>query len=213
MKPEISASYHDWLEQQDMPKGKRAAMSAAVELFSQQGYAGTSTMEIAKRAGISQATIFKYFKTKDDLLQGVLTPMIGNLLPGYRDDFLSQVPTFPSLREEIRYVIRNRFDFVEKNREVVLIFLTELMTNDKIREQFMIFAKETSSQFVDRIYGTLKKSGDLRDDISPMGFFRTIVGQLLIYFIQREKLAPELKTDKEKDLQMIEDLIVRSISK
>ena len=55
----ILNNYQDWLEHHKMPAGKKKTLVAAIELFSQQGYNGTSTAQIAEKAGISQATIFK----------------------------------------------------------------------------------------------------------------------------------------------------------
>lgn len=75
----ILHSYQDWLEAQKMPAGKKKTLSAAIELFSRQGYNGTSTAQIAEKAGISQATIFKYFKTKEELLSEIIEPLIPEL--------------------------------------------------------------------------------------------------------------------------------------
>lgn len=213
MKDEISASYRDWLAEQEMPKGKRAAMLSALELFSKQGYDGTSTMAIAKNAGISQATIFKYFKTKDDLLAAIFKPMINNLLPEYREDFLAEIPQTATLREAIHFLVRDRYDFLIKNREVALIFITQVMTNAETRAMFQQFMADTAPMFINAIYGTLKKSGSLRADLPPAAVLRTIAGQLLSYFVQRQVLMPEVKADEDIDLQQIEDLIVRAISK
>ena len=47
--------------------------SAACELFCEKGYSATSTSEIAKRAEVSEGTIFKYFATKKDLLLYIAT--------------------------------------------------------------------------------------------------------------------------------------------
>jgi len=213
VKQEISASYRDWLEAQEMPNGKRSAMLSALELFAKQGFDGTSTMAIAKNAGISQATIFKYFKTKDDLLEAILKPMIDHLLPEYREDFLSDIPAATSLRDEIHFLVRNRYEFLKKNKEVALIFLTQVMTNANTRSMFQDFMTETAPLYIDYIYKTLKRSGSLRADLAPAAVLRTIAGQLLSYFIQQQVLLPDAKFDEDADLQMIEDLIVRALSK
>ena len=39
----ILNNYQDWLEHHKMPAGKKKTLVAAIELFSQQGYNGTST--------------------------------------------------------------------------------------------------------------------------------------------------------------------------
>lgn len=43
-------------------------LDAAGELFTTLGYAGTSTRFIAESVGIRQASLYHYFKTKDDIL-------------------------------------------------------------------------------------------------------------------------------------------------
>jgi len=44
----------------------------AAELFSQKGFSGTTTKEIADNAGVSEAIIFRHFATKDDLYRAIL---------------------------------------------------------------------------------------------------------------------------------------------
>lgn len=42
-------------------------VEAAVQLFSRQGFKGTSTRDIAQLAGVNEATLFRYFAKKADL--------------------------------------------------------------------------------------------------------------------------------------------------
>lgn len=42
-------------------------VEAAVQLFSRQGFKGTSTRDIANLAGVNEATLFRYFAKKADL--------------------------------------------------------------------------------------------------------------------------------------------------
>jgi AcrR family transcriptional regulator len=42
-------------------------VEAAVQLFSRQGFAGSSTHEIARLAGVSEVTVFRHFPRKKDL--------------------------------------------------------------------------------------------------------------------------------------------------
>jgi TetR/AcrR family transcriptional regulator of autoinduction and epiphytic fitness len=51
---------------------KSAAMAAASELFLSQGYKNTSLQQIAKRADVSTATLFKNFPTKAALLEAIV---------------------------------------------------------------------------------------------------------------------------------------------
>lgn len=47
-------------------------MQAAAELFARQGYKGTTTREISRRAGVNEAIIFRHFPTKEDLYWAII---------------------------------------------------------------------------------------------------------------------------------------------
>ena len=50
------------------PDARARLVAAALELFSERGYGGSTVTEIADRAGLSRATFFRYFPDKDDVL-------------------------------------------------------------------------------------------------------------------------------------------------
>ena len=45
----------------------------AAELFARQGFKGTTTREIAEKAGITDALVFRYFDTKESLYSAIIT--------------------------------------------------------------------------------------------------------------------------------------------
>ncbi len=47
-------------------------IQVAVDLFSRNGYVGTTTKSIAAEAGVSEAIIFRHFSTKEDLYAAIL---------------------------------------------------------------------------------------------------------------------------------------------
>ncbi|CAN5584619.1 TetR/AcrR family transcriptional regulator [soil metagenome] len=47
-------------------------LQTAVDLFSQRGFKGTTTKEIARAAGVSEAMVFRHFATKDELYKAIL---------------------------------------------------------------------------------------------------------------------------------------------
>ena len=50
------------------PDAQGRLMSAAIELFDQQGYEATTVAEIAARAGLTKRTFFRYFSDKREVL-------------------------------------------------------------------------------------------------------------------------------------------------
>jgi AcrR family transcriptional regulator len=60
----------------EIDKIKQSIKKAAQDLFRKYGYHKTSVNEIAKRAKIAKATIYKYFESKELLLQSILMDYI-----------------------------------------------------------------------------------------------------------------------------------------
>lgn len=56
------------LRERQKDERRRAILTAAGELFREQGYAQTTVEQIAGRAGLSPATVFNYYPSKGDLL-------------------------------------------------------------------------------------------------------------------------------------------------
>jgi len=53
-------------------KDKRTAiMDAALKLFTERGFHGTSTAQISEDAGVATGTLFNYFPTKGDLINSL----------------------------------------------------------------------------------------------------------------------------------------------
>lgn len=53
-------------------KRREQILQTAVNLFSQRGFKGTTTKEIARASGVSEAMVFRHFATKDELYGAIL---------------------------------------------------------------------------------------------------------------------------------------------
>ena len=63
-------------------------LDAAAELFTTRGYTSTSTRVIAEAVGVRQASLYHYFKTKDDILSALLHQTVTPTL-----EFIEQLAT------------------------------------------------------------------------------------------------------------------------
>ncbi|WP_288530610.1 TetR/AcrR family transcriptional regulator [uncultured Secundilactobacillus sp.] len=205
----IFTSYADWLAHAEMPKGQRAVLEASITLFSKQGFDGTSTAQIANLAGVSQGTIFKYYHTKQDLLQAIITPVVQHLVPKMRDAFVDPLPTQADLATFIHFIVQDRFNFLQQNAEVIQIFVSELLISPQVRELFATFLKKTAPILNDSPLAKLQTSGQIRQDLSLLDIVRTLIGQLLTYFFQT-KFSPK-PLDSTADLARIETVLVAAL--
>lgn len=63
---------------------RRQILKVAQRLFSRWGFRGTTTRQIADRAGVNEAIVFRYFKSKEDLYWSVIDEMC-RAAPGRRE--------------------------------------------------------------------------------------------------------------------------------
>lgn len=60
--------------------GRDRVGEAALRLFSEHGVSGTSLQMIADDMGVTKAALYYHYRTKDDLVLGVVTPFLDRLL-------------------------------------------------------------------------------------------------------------------------------------
>lgn len=61
------------------PAGAQRVLAAALDLFGQSGYEGTSLQQIADRLGVTKAAVYYHFRTKNEILGALLQPALMDL--------------------------------------------------------------------------------------------------------------------------------------
>lgn len=103
--------------------------SHALRIIQQQGYANTSTADIFKAAGISSATFFRYFATKEDVVLFDATDMI------MVDS--SEPPAELSPIQAVKWLVNSTFNQltnIEKDKHTMRLEL--IRTEPKLRARF-----------------------------------------------------------------------------
>ena len=65
---------------QSAAERREAILDAAVEEIAVKGFGGATTADIARRAGISQPYVFRFFPTKKDLALAVIDRCVGRII-------------------------------------------------------------------------------------------------------------------------------------
>ncbi len=60
-------------------RSRARILEVALELMATQGFAATSTREMAERLGFTKAALYYHFRTKDDLLGALVAPILDDL--------------------------------------------------------------------------------------------------------------------------------------
>lgn len=80
---------------------KDQIIRASLDLFRKRGFKKVSMTEIARRAGVSQVTIYNYFGSKSDLVKSSLLSFFEDKLSEYADILSSEKPYFERLQAVI----------------------------------------------------------------------------------------------------------------
>ena len=207
MSESIFESFEAYLKGADYPKGKKKIMQAAVDLISTKSYNGTSTLQIAKHAGLSQATLFKYFKTKEDLLTAILHPVV----PGLFGRFFEELLAFNTTEEKVHYLVHNRMDYLKKNRALMKIILQEIFSNKKLRKE-QLYIWNTLQDKLLRLHKELIKDSRVNPEITVPQMVRICIGPLLAYFAQLY-IVGDKGDIREEDLDLLEKQILGGLWK
>ncbi len=100
---------------------REAVLQAARSLFAEKGFDGTSTAEIAERAGVAHGTVFHHFKTKENLLLEMGEGLIGAYLEGFRELPLEDGTGWQALEATLRY----HFAFMAEHSRGILVMVRE----------------------------------------------------------------------------------------
>jgi AcrR family transcriptional regulator len=86
------------LPRKTVPDKREAVLIAALDLFVERGFFGTAVPEIAERAGVGAGTIYRYFESKDALVNAIYRQEKMHFAHLVIDDFPAAAPT----REQFR---------------------------------------------------------------------------------------------------------------
>jgi AcrR family transcriptional regulator len=90
-------------------KRREQILKAAMEAFSQKGYAAATIPEIARLAGIAAGTIYLYFPSKRELFIAVIKNFI---ITAPLLDLINKIPQ-GNIDAVFRKILRNRFDLIK----------------------------------------------------------------------------------------------------
>jgi AcrR family transcriptional regulator len=104
-------------------------LAVASELFIEQGYDGTSLREISERLGFTKAALYYHFRSKEEILQALLTPFDTLLEEVLRR--LEQADDVEAWSDALTWIVGQVFEYldffrlVDRNRHVVESLLEE----------------------------------------------------------------------------------------
>ena len=122
-RPETNAAASSGATRRTPDEVRRLLLESARALFAEKGYAGTSTREIAARAGVSETLLFRHFGVKAKLFERAVLDPINEFVHRYVEEWKSR-PIEDHTAEAVAYAyVEGFFRLLTEHRQLVLALI------------------------------------------------------------------------------------------
>ena len=198
-------------------KRREQILQTAVNLFSQRGFKGTTTKEIARAAGVSEAMVFRHFATKDELYGAILD----------NKSCSDGVHRFPwEANETLQEAIKQKDDFAvfynialdALNKHQADVGFMRLLFYSALEEHML--AERFFGEFVARIYGFIGGYIEERTqdaafrEINPIIAVRSFLGMIIHHSLNNilwDKNRNLLNISNEEAASNFAEILLRGI--
>ncbi|MFC4768653.1 TetR/AcrR family transcriptional regulator [Effusibacillus consociatus] len=189
-------------------------LEAAIRVFSEKGFSASRTSEVAKEAGVSEGTIFNYFKTKKDLLLGMLIPLFVRffrpfVLSGVEKIFKSR--TDRRIEDVLADLMRDRIRLAQNNLPLIKTVAIEAAFHPEllqpIKEKVLPKVIGIGTRFIREEV----EKGTLRD-VDSVSALRILMSMIAGYVVLRN-VAPEVfgQEDEEVEIQRMVEIYLNGV--
>jgi AcrR family transcriptional regulator len=189
---------------------ERAIVAAAMDLIAKNGVDGATTAAIARRAGVTEKTLFRYFPSKKDLVRRVLLPPVlsGGLTHHWNK--LNELLRSPSADFKAWYTLftTRRLTAAARNPQFGATILLELANNRELRDGVEAVWRERVWDPMRDSLRTMQGEGKVRADIDIDSLARAIACINLGYFLIRHALKPDPAWNDEYEIGQMADLLM-----
>jgi AcrR family transcriptional regulator len=127
---------------------KEQIIQAALAVFIEKGFSGTTTAELAKAAGISEVTLFRHFSSKQEIFHAGVEPILFESLANDMPVIEGKIGS-----AELSNILYKRIKFLADHRGIIKLILNEHLLNQSdvnvIQKMAMTFGKLVASYQLD----------------------------------------------------------------
>lgn len=161
----------------------------AVSLFSQRGFRGTTTKEIAQAAGVSEAMVFRHFATKEELYTAILDH---KACEGEIEDPCELVADAVQQKDDRRVFETLAFaalEHHEQDREFLRLLLHSALEGHELAQMFWNRNILQIYEFLGTYIGERQRDGVFRQ-IEPKVVVRAFIGMLIHHSLNNNLWDP-----------------------
>ena len=163
-------------------------VAAALEVFTEKGFAGARIEEIARRAGISKGTLYLYFETKEEMFRAVVREVVAPNVETVRAAFEAADLPFG----ELLRLFLARFAGIVTTVPVGAVAKMVVGESRNFPEIAKVWHDDVIQEAVGLLAGLIERAqakGEVREG-DPRTHAFSIMGPMLIGVLWRETFTP-----------------------
>lgn len=196
-----------------MPDAQRRIVQAAMHAFAERGYNGTTTQEIARTAGVAEGTVFRYYRTKKDLLLDTVGPLFMRVMsPIIRRNIETIFSTeYPSFAAFLRALVTDRLAFARSHRTLVRVMAQEIPFHPELRAQFESTVFDATFSLGLAAIERFQARGEIMS-LPPATVARICGSVFGGYILSRVFLDPDRAWDDAAEIDTMIDVLTRGLA-
>jgi TetR/AcrR family transcriptional regulator len=175
-------------------------LDAAHAVFVRRGTAGARMQEIARQAGVNQALLHYYFRSKEQLAEAAFARAASQFMPAVIDVMAGG----GELEDKVRRIVALELDHLSRAPFLPGYILGEVTHRPERAAQLIAaMAGQTADDIRPRVFGTLKAQLDARvaagtlRPIAPQAFMVNLMALCIFPFAARPMLMTMLGLDED----------------
>jgi AcrR family transcriptional regulator len=158
-------------------------LQAAQKLFARNGYDGTTTKELAEKAGIAEGTLFRHFTNKKAILVEVATQGWIELLT----DLLTELSEMASY-EAISHVMYKRMLRLGDNYDMMRVCFMEVQFHPDLRDRIQAEVVSKMTDVAEAFFQTAMDRGVYRR-MNPRVIAQVFLGMFVVAGFSHETIV------------------------
>jgi len=166
----------------------REICAAALDVFTEKGFAAARLDEIARRAGVSKGTLYLYFKDKEDLFRAVVRDTVAPNVDALREAAMASDLPFAVIAQ----MFLSRFADIASRLPVGAVAKMVIGESGNFPELAKVWHDQVAGPAIGLLAGLIEKAqakGEVRAGDPRLHAF-TLMGPMLMGVIWRETLQP-----------------------
>jgi len=190
---------------------KKQIIDISMKLFSEQGFDGTSTRQIADAAGINEAIIFRHFKTKEDLYWAVLADRIERR--GRNRRIKELLESDSDAGEVLAAMAEIMLDRTADDTAVTRLLFYSALRNRELSDRFFQTYANEKFELLTDFFSRRIADGRFRA-VNPVVAARSFMGMIVYHYLVHELLGGERyrPLDSRELAHEVTDLFLGGIS-